>query len=144
MKLVHEAVIERGKIFEAFGAGFFETFEEEDLCAGVYLFQELTQLSHGVTAGWDTKDIVHKALDELLSEILTGEVALREFPRSQKLVERYGLRSKWDCWLLARGHADGTPARDTGTSVCGNNFTGPPWGASSAQKERPRPEPKDR
>jgi hypothetical protein len=98
MKLVHEAVIERGKIFEALGAGFFETFEEEDLCARVYLFQELAQLSHGVTAGWDAEDIVHEALDELLSEILAGEVALREFSRSQKLVEWYGLRSKWDRW----------------------------------------------
>jgi len=82
MKLVHEAVIERGEIFEALGAGFFETFEEEDLCARVYLFQEMAQLSHGVTAGWDTKDIVHEALDELLNEILAGEVALREFSRS--------------------------------------------------------------
>ena len=79
MKLVHEAVIERGKVFEAFGAGFFETFEEEDLCTRIYLFQELTQLSHGVTAGWNTQDIVHKALDELLSEILAGEVAVRKF-----------------------------------------------------------------
>jgi hypothetical protein len=35
------------------------------------------------------------------------------------------LRSKWDCWLLARGHADGTPACDTGTSVCCSNSTGP-------------------
>ena len=78
MKLVHEAVIERGKIFEALGAGFFETFEEEDLCARVYLLQEMAQLSHGVAAGWDTEDIVHEALDELLSEILTGEVAFRE------------------------------------------------------------------
>ena len=38
MKLVHEAVIERGEVFKAFGACFFETFEEEDLCAGVNLF----------------------------------------------------------------------------------------------------------
>jgi len=79
MKLVHEAVIKRGEIFEALRAGFFETFEKEDLCTRVYLFQEMAQLSHGVTAGWDTKDIVHQSLDELLSEILTGEVALREF-----------------------------------------------------------------
>jgi hypothetical protein len=35
------------------------------------------------------------------------------------------LRSKWDRWLLARGHADGTPACDGGTSVCGSNSTGP-------------------
>ena len=67
-------------------------------------------MSHGVTAGWDAEDIVHEALDELLSEILAGEVALREFSRSQKLVEGYGLRSKWGGWLLTRGHADDTPA----------------------------------
>ena len=79
MKLVHEAVIERGKIFEALGASFFETFEEEYLCARVYLLQELAQLSHGVTAGWDTEDIVHETFDELLSEILAGEITLREF-----------------------------------------------------------------
>jgi hypothetical protein len=35
VKLVHEAVIERGEILETLGAGFFETFEEEDLCARV-------------------------------------------------------------------------------------------------------------
>jgi hypothetical protein len=79
MKLVHEAVIERGKIFEALGTSFFETFEEEDLYARVYLFQEMAQLSHGVTAGWDTENIVYEALDKLLSEILAGEIALWEF-----------------------------------------------------------------
>jgi hypothetical protein len=79
MKLVHKAVIEGGEIFEALGAGFFETFKEEDLCARVYLFKEVAQLSHGVTTGWDTEDIVYETFDELLSEILTGEVALREF-----------------------------------------------------------------
>ena len=79
MKFVHEAVIERGEIFEALGAGFFETFEEKDLCARVNLFQEMTQLSHGVTAGWDAEDIVYEALDELLSEILACEVSLRQF-----------------------------------------------------------------
>ena len=79
MELVHKAVIEGGEIFEALGAGFFETFEEEDLCTRVYLFQEMAQLSHGVTAGWNTEDVVYKALDELLSDILAGKVALREF-----------------------------------------------------------------
>jgi hypothetical protein len=39
----------------------------------------MAQLSHGVTAGRNTEDIMHEAFDELLSEILTGEVALREF-----------------------------------------------------------------
>ena len=79
MKLVHKAVIEGGEIFEAPRAGFLETFKEEDLCARIYLFKEVAQLSHGVTTGWDTEDIVYEAFDELLSEILAGEVALREF-----------------------------------------------------------------
>jgi hypothetical protein len=79
MKLVHKAVIEGGEILKALGAGFLETFEEEDLRARVYLLQEMAQLSHGVTAGRNTEDIMHEAFDELLSEILTGEVALREF-----------------------------------------------------------------
>ena len=78
MKLVHEAVIEWGEIFETLRASFFEAFEEEDLCARVYLLQKSAQLSHGVT-GWSTEDIVHEAFDELLSEILAGKVALREF-----------------------------------------------------------------
>ena len=79
MKLVHEAIIERGEIFEAIRACFFEAFEEEDLCARVDLFQELTQLSHGIATGWDTEDIMHESFDKLLSQILTAEVAVREF-----------------------------------------------------------------
>jgi hypothetical protein len=112
MKLVHEAVIERGEIFEALGASFFETFEKEDLCARIDLFKELAQLCHGVTAGWDTEDIVYEAFDELLSQILAGEIAFWKFSRSKKFVERYGLRSKWDRRLLTRGHAGDTSACD--------------------------------
>jgi len=79
VKLVHKAVIEWGEIFEALGAGFFETFEEEDLCARVDLFKKLAQLSHGIATGWDTENIVHEAFDKLLSQIFAGEVAIREF-----------------------------------------------------------------
>ena len=82
MKLVHESVIERGKIFEAFWAGLLEPFEKEHLCARIYLFQELTQLSHSITAGRYAKDIVDKTLDELLSDIVAGEITIREFSRS--------------------------------------------------------------
>jgi hypothetical protein len=39
----------------------------------------MAQLSHGITAGWDTENIVYKTLDELLSEILAGEIAFWEF-----------------------------------------------------------------
>ena len=79
MKLVHESVIERGEIFETLRAGFFETFEEEDLCARVDLFKELPQISHGIAASWNTEHIVYEAFDKLLSEIFAGEVAIREF-----------------------------------------------------------------
>jgi len=80
MKLVHEAVIERRKILETFRAGFFKTFKEKNLCSGVYLFQDLSKLSHGITTRWNTEDIVHEALHELLSDILARKVAFREFP----------------------------------------------------------------
>jgi len=80
MKLVHEAVIERSEIFETLRASFFKAFKEKNLRTGVYLFQELTQLSHGITVGWNSEDIVHEALDELLSDILAGKIAFRKFP----------------------------------------------------------------
>ena len=67
MKLVHESIIERGEIFKALGAGFFETFKEENLCARVNLFEELPQLSHGIAACGDTENVVHEAFDKLLS-----------------------------------------------------------------------------
>ncbi len=79
MKLVHESVIEGSEIFEALGAGFLEPFEEEDLGTRVYLLQQMPQLCHRVATGWDTEDIVDKALDELLCEILRSEIAIREF-----------------------------------------------------------------
>jgi len=79
MKLVHEAVIEWRKILETFWTGFFKSFKEKNLCSGVYLFQELSKLCHGVTTRWNTEDIVHEALHELLSDILAGKVAFREF-----------------------------------------------------------------
>ncbi|HZD12849.1 MAG TPA: hypothetical protein VE177_04950 [Candidatus Binatus sp.] len=78
MELVHEAVVKRGEIFETLRASFFQTFKEEYLCTRVYLLQKRAQLSHGVT-GWSTEDIVYEAFDKLLSEILAGKVALREF-----------------------------------------------------------------
>jgi hypothetical protein len=78
MKLVHEAVIKGGEIFETLRASFFKAFKEEYLCARVDLLQERAQLSHRVT-GWSTEDIVHEAFNKLLSEILAGKIALREF-----------------------------------------------------------------
>ena len=43
MKLVHESVVERGEIFEALRASFFEAFEKEDLHTRVDLFEELAR-----------------------------------------------------------------------------------------------------
>ena len=125
MKLVHESVVERGEIFEALRAGFFETFEKEDLYARIDLFQELAQLSHGIASGWDAEDIVHKAFDELLSHVLTGKITIWEFSRSQKFVKRYRLRSEWDRRLLTGDHADDTSACDREISIASNNSTGP-------------------
>jgi hypothetical protein len=112
MKLVHESVIERGEIFEALRTGFFEALEKEDLHTRVDLFQELAQLSHGIAAGRDAEDIMHEALDELLSHILAGKITIWELSRGKKFVKRYGLGSKWDRRLLTRGHADDTSACD--------------------------------
>ena len=42
------------------------------------MLQNLSQLSHRITAGRNTQDIVHESLDELLSEILAGKVAFRK------------------------------------------------------------------
>ena len=78
MKLVHEAVIERSEILETLWARFFKTFKEEDLRSRVDLFEELTQLSHGITASWNAEDVVYEAFDELLCNILGGKVAFRE------------------------------------------------------------------
>lgn len=128
MKLVHEAVIERGEIFQTLGASFFEAFEKEDLYARIDLFKELAQLSHGVAAVWDTEDIVNEALDELLSQILAGEIAVWKFSGSKKFIERYGLRGKGDRRLLTSGHADDTSACDEEmfiSSIRSSNFTEP-------------------
>jgi hypothetical protein len=135
MKLIHEAVIEGREIFETLGARFFEPFEEEDLGARVDLFQELAQLGHGVAAGWDTEDIVHEALDELLREILTAEVALREFSCGEKLVEGDGLGRKWDGGLLTSGHADGPQLVREARPSEASNSTGPP-GARQVHRRR--------
>lgn len=116
MKLVHETVIERSKIFQAFGAGFFQALEEEYLRAGLQLLKETAQLSHGITAGRDAENVMHEALDELLSQVLAGEVALWELARCEKLVEGYGLGSKWEGLLLMRSHADITSACYSETS----------------------------
>ena len=78
MELVHEAIVKGSKIFQTVRARFLQAFEEEDLCAWVELFQELAQLSHGITAGGNAEDIVHEALNELLSDILTIQIAIWE------------------------------------------------------------------
>lgn len=89
MELVHEPVVERCEIFQTVRARFLQAFEEEDLCAWIELLQELAQLGHGITARGNAENIVHKTLDELLSDIFTIEIAIGEFTGSQKFI-------KWD------------------------------------------------
>lgn len=41
MELVHETIIEGGKIFEAIRAGFFQALEEKHLSARIKLFKQM-------------------------------------------------------------------------------------------------------
>jgi hypothetical protein len=109
MELVHEAIVERREIFQAVRARFLQTFKEKDLGAWIELLQELAQLSHGITAGGNAENIMYKTLDELLSDIFTIQIAIREFTGSEKLIEWNSLRSKGDRLLLMRCHADRSP-----------------------------------
>lgn len=94
MELVHEPVVKGCEIFQAVRARFLQAFEEEDLYAWIELLQELAQLCHGITTGGNTENIVHKTLDELLSDIFTIQIAIREFTGSEKLLKWDGLCSK--------------------------------------------------
>jgi|GEM_PF-1529905 len=96
MELVHEPIVEGGEIFQTVGARFLQAFEKEDLCTWIKLFQELAQLSHGITTGRNAENIVHKAFNELLSDIFTIQIAIREFTGSEKLIKWDRLCSKWN------------------------------------------------
>lgn len=109
MEFVHKPVIERRKVLETIRTGFLEALKKEHLRAGVELFQQMTQLSHRIAAGRDAENIVNQAFHELLGNILTREIAFRQFARSQEFVKRDGLRGKWNRRLLTGGHAEGTP-----------------------------------
>lgn len=78
MELVHKPVVEGGKVFEAFGARFFQSFEEEDLSPWVELLKKLAELGHCIAARLDTQNIVNKAFDELLGHIFGGQVPNRK------------------------------------------------------------------
>lgn len=54
IELVHETVIERGKVLEALGTGFLQALEKKYLRPRVELFQELAELSHGIAPGRHT------------------------------------------------------------------------------------------
>jgi hypothetical protein len=109
MELVHEAVIEGGKVFEAIRTGFFESLEKEDLCSRVELFEQMAQLRHCIATGWDTENIVDKTFHELLGDIFADKIAFREFSRSEQLIERDSLRCKRNRLLLMGVHAGDTP-----------------------------------
>lgn len=109
MKLVHKAVIERREVLETIRTGFFEAFEKKHLRAGVKLFQEMTQLSHRIVACRDAENIVNQAFHELLGDIFTREIAVRQFARCKEFVKGDSLRGKWNRRRLTGGHAEGTP-----------------------------------
>ena len=79
MEFVHKPVIERGKVLETIRAGLFEAPEKEHLRSGVELFQEMTELSHRIAACRDAENIVNQTFHELLRNIFTCEIALRQF-----------------------------------------------------------------
>ena len=79
MKLVHKAIIQWGEVLQAIRAGLFEALEKEHLSAGVELFQEMTELSHRIAACRDTENIVNQTFHELLRDIFTCEIAVRQF-----------------------------------------------------------------
>ena len=80
MEFVHKTIVERRKIFQAVRAGFFQSLEEKHLGARVKLFKQMTQLRHSVTTCRDAEDIVNEPLNELLPQIFSGYVFLRNFP----------------------------------------------------------------
>ncbi len=94
MELVHEPVIEGCEILQTVRARFLQALEEEDLCAWIELLQELAKLCHGIAAGGNAENIVHKTLDELLSDIFTIQITVWEFTGSEKLIKWDGLCSK--------------------------------------------------
>ena len=79
MKFVHKPVIERGEVLETIRAGLFEALEKKQLCAGVELLKEMTELSHRIAACRDAENIVNQTFHELLRNIFTCEIALRQF-----------------------------------------------------------------
>ncbi len=89
MEFIHEPVVEGCEIFQTVRARFLQAFEKEDLCAWIELLQELAQLSHGITTGGNAENIMHQALNELLSDIFTIQIAIWKFTGSEKLI-------KWD------------------------------------------------
>ena len=100
MEFVHETIVEGREIFQTVRARFLQAFEEKDLCAWIELLQELAQLSHGITAGGNAKNIMHKPLDKLLRDIFTIQIAIWEFTGSEKLIKWNGLCSKRNRLLL--------------------------------------------
>lgn len=73
VKLVHEPVVQRGKIFEAVRTVLFESLEEKYLGARIQLLEEAAQLGHAVTAGRNAEYVVDQTFDELLLHILADK-----------------------------------------------------------------------
>src|SRR6185436_15227584 len=99
-----EAVIEGSEMLQAFWTRFLEALEKEYLVARIETFQELGELAHGVTAGWNTENIVHQPFHELLTDVVAGDHAFRNRPIGQILMKRDRLCGKGKRVRWGNGH----------------------------------------
>lgn len=91
MKFVHEAVIERCKIFQAVRTGLLEFLKKENLGARVELLQQLAQFTHCIAARRDAENVVNKTFHELLGDIFGSEIPVRKLPGRKEFTEGNGL-----------------------------------------------------
>ena len=68
----------------------------------------MTELRHCIATRWYAQYVMNQPLNELLGDIFTGQVPLREFTRCQKFIEGDGLGGEWNRLVLTEGHAEDT------------------------------------
>ena len=105
MKLVHEPVVQRGKIFEAVRAVLFESLEEKYLGARIQLLKEAAELGHAVTAGRNAEYVVDQTFDKLLFHILADK------------------QSVWNLALMRDTRQNETACAAKGADCCGREVT---------------------
>ena len=94
MKLVHESIIQRGKIFQTIRTIFFQSLEKEDLGAWIQLLEKTAELCHRLAPGRNAQYVVNQSLNKLLPDVFTREKPLGDLARCEILVEGNGLCCK--------------------------------------------------